>query len=76
MSEFHSDTIATAIVTGSVPGEWVHYTRHELDAVSRQLFKLYLLLAHTLSAEDWDLIDRMVTGYFAIPVSEIFYYGL
>jgi hypothetical protein len=37
--------------------ERIHYTRRELDAISRELFKLNLLLAHTLSAEDWDLID-------------------
>jgi hypothetical protein len=39
--------------------EWIHYTRRELDTVSRELLKLHLLLASTLSAVDWDLIDRI-----------------
>jgi hypothetical protein len=39
--------------------ERIHYTRRELDAVSRELLKLHLLLASTLSAVDWDLIDSI-----------------
>jgi hypothetical protein len=39
--------------------EQIHYTRCELDAVSRELLKLHQLLASTLSAVDWDLIDRI-----------------
>jgi hypothetical protein len=34
----------------------MHYTKRELHAVSKELFKLHLLLARTLSAGDWDLI--------------------
>jgi hypothetical protein len=43
----------------SIFRERIHYTRRELDAVSRELLKLHLLLASTLSAVDWDLIDRV-----------------
>jgi hypothetical protein len=39
--------------------ERIHYTRHKPDMVSRELLKLQLLLASTLSAGDWDLIDRI-----------------
>jgi hypothetical protein len=39
--------------------EWSHNTRHELGTVSRELLKLHLLLTHTLSAEDWDLIHHI-----------------
>jgi hypothetical protein len=35
--------------------------RHELDTVSRELLKLQMLLAHSLSAEDFELIDRVTT---------------
>ncbi|PNF41399.1 hypothetical protein B7P43_G14428 [Cryptotermes secundus] len=41
--------------------ERIHQTRRELDAVSRELIKLHLLVARVLSADDWDLIDRITT---------------
>jgi hypothetical protein len=33
----------------------------ELDTLSKELFKLHLCLAQGLSADDWDLIDRITT---------------
>jgi hypothetical protein len=41
--------------------ERIHHTRQELDAVSKELFKLHLRLAQDLFADDWDLIDRITT---------------
>jgi hypothetical protein len=43
--------------------ERIHYTRRELDTVSRVFLKLYLLVVHTLSAEDWDLISRITSQH-------------
>ncbi|PNF32618.1 hypothetical protein B7P43_G17953 [Cryptotermes secundus] len=41
--------------------ERIHYTRRELDVVSRELIKLHLRLTQVLSAVDSDLIDRITT---------------
>jgi hypothetical protein len=49
--------------------ERIHYTRRELDAVSKELLKLHLLLTSTLSAVDWDLFALGISSQRASVVS-------
>jgi hypothetical protein len=41
--------------------ERFHCTGHELYAVSGELFKLHVLLAHALSTKKWDVIECIAT---------------
>jgi hypothetical protein len=51
--------------------ERIHHTRRELDAVSKELFKLHLRLAQDMSADDWDLIDGITTEKVLRTVDDV-----